>query len=167
MSQRRFTLTWKLAPIIFCWALIQTLIFSAHAGSYGEAGCGPGSLILKKNSFVSQTSVQGTNAVSSPFHTTAIYSNLSNCDAKWSKSSPKEKERFQFIADNYLQLQVDISRGHGENLQALLEIHGCTESSEMAAGPVTKTLMESTFSSDTIQATSSQLSKICSENGNI
>ena len=154
-----------LARIISTTFVVTLLALTAHAGSYGEAGCGPGSLIIQQNTFVSQTSAQTTNGISSPTKLGSIWSHTSNCSSTWSEFKPEQRERFEFIADHYEFLKGDVARGQGENLSALQELHGCSEQQHNMILPHIRAMMNAEFDPQIIADQSNKISQLCRRGG--
>lgn len=127
--------------------------------AYGEAGCGPGSIIFKENSFSSQASAQGLNAISSLTKMLAITSHSSNCTATWSKYDAVEQERLRFVAENFWSLQGDLAKGQGEALNALAELHGCTMQDEVMK--ISRQMIGTGFDAENIANESIKLTKYC------
>lgn len=98
------------------------LLFSGYAMGYGDAGCGLGSLVMTKNTVVSQTLAVTTNGTSAN-QVFGITSGTSGCKRKGFVRQEKEQEHF--IAANFNNLKEDIARGSGENLTALGYLLGC------------------------------------------
>jgi len=112
-------------------AVLFTLIaFSgtaiAHPAGYGDAGCGPGSLIYGKKRDGAQILAAMAN-VFGTFHSTAITFGTSNCGAD--KLSQKRQEREDFASFNYNSLVKEMAAGKGENLDNLASLYGCSQDS--------------------------------------
>ena len=98
----------------------------AHPAGYGDAGCGPGSLIFGKK----QDGAQILGAIMDPYgtsHSTAITFGTSNCGAD--KLSRKQQERETFATVNYNSLVKEMAAGKGENLDNLASMYGCSHDS--------------------------------------
>jgi hypothetical protein len=110
-------------------AVLFTLVaFSstAIAAGYGDAGCGPGSLIYGKK----RDGAQLLAALADPtgsMHSTAITFGTSNCSAD--KLSRKQQERETFVSINYNSLVKEMAAGKGENLDNLASMYGCSQDS--------------------------------------
>ena len=98
-------------------AVLFTLIaFSgtaiAHPAGYGDAGCGPGSLIYGKKRDGAQILAAIANAIDfGTSHSTAITFGTSNCGAD--KLSQKRQEREDFASFNYNSLVKEMAAGKG------------------------------------------------------
>lgn len=135
--------------------------FSPQAFAVGEAGCGPGSIVFTKNSFVSQSLAHGLNAISSPFKFGAVLSGSSNCTAKWSHYQPLERERMQYVADNFRALQSEIAAGRGEALDAMWDIHGCGSQQNARALSISGAMLQPQFDAEKIAVQSRKLTQFC------
>ena len=92
------------------------------------AGCGLGSLAMKKNEKVDQIVAAFLNNLISP-QTSAITSGTSNCAGNNSSAAISESEAY--VEANLNTLQKDVSKGSGVILQNFAEILGCNENQEM------------------------------------
>ncbi|MEE8270099.1 MAG: DUF3015 family protein [Nitrospinaceae bacterium] len=109
-------------------AILFTLVaFSgtaiAHPAGYGDAGCGPGSLIYGKK----RDGAQILAAIADPtgtMHSTAITFGTSNCGAD--KLTRNQRERENFASINYNSLVKEMAAGKGENLDNLASMYGCS-----------------------------------------
>ena len=119
-------------------AILFTLVaFSgtAFAAGYGEAGCGPGSLVFGKKRDGAQLLAATTNNMGyGSTHSTAITFGTSNCGAD--KLSRKKQERENFASINYNSLLKEMAAGKGENLETLASMYGCSQDSHVAFGTV-------------------------------
>ena len=112
-------------------AILFTLVaFSgtaiAHPAGYGDAGCGPGSLIYGKK----RDGAQILAAIADPtgtMHSTAITFGTSNCGAD--KLTRNQRERENFASINYNSLVKEMAAGKGENLDNLASMYGCSRDS--------------------------------------
>lgn len=102
---------------------------SAHAagldglkgsGSYGNAGCGLGSMAFGNQSGPVQIIAATLNGTSGS-QTFGITSGTSNCG----KGAFAKAEINSFIQSNSVALESDISRGQGETLSTLNDMLGC------------------------------------------
>jgi hypothetical protein len=113
--------------------VIVALVFagsSSIAFGVGAAGCGLGSVIIKKNSIMSQTLAMSTNgSFSSQFF--GITSGTSNCNAKG--FTMKQVEAVNYAEANYQDLQIEMARGAGEKLNAFASLLGCASAAEFGA----------------------------------
>ncbi len=117
-------------------AILFTLVaFSgtAIAAGYGDAGCGPGSLIFGKKRDGAQLLAAMMDPTGS-MHSTAITFGTSNCAAD--KLSRKQQERENFASINYNSLLKEMAAGKGENLETLASMYGCSQDSHVAFGTV-------------------------------
>ena len=108
-------------------ALIFLSISSLSAKNYGRAGCGAGATSSGSSGLgIGQTSVATSNgfAYSQLF---GISSGTSNCDAGTEVSEYKQRKE-KFVAVNYSVLQTEMAAGKGENLNALSQLMGCSNS---------------------------------------
>jgi len=107
----------------------------AHPAGYGDAGCGPGSLVYGKK----RDGAQLLAAMMDPYgttHSTAITFGTSNCGAD--KLSRKQQERETFASINYNSLVKEMAAGKGENLDSLASMYGCSQDSYGDFGSVTQ-----------------------------
>lgn len=98
----------------------------AHPAGYGDAGCGPGSLIYGKK----RDGAQILAAIADPtgtMHSTAITFGTSNCGAD--KLTRQQRERETFASINYNSLVKEMAAGQGENLDNLASMYGCSQDS--------------------------------------
>ncbi len=98
----------------------------AHPAGYGDAGCGPGSLIFGTK----RDGAQLLAAMVDPFgssHSTAITFGTSNCGKD--KLTRKQQERETFASVNYNSLVKEMAAGQGENLDNLASMYGCSQDS--------------------------------------
>ncbi len=104
-------------------AALLTLGTNAFAMG-GDAGCGLGSVIIKKNTVMSQTMASTTNGTfASQFF--GITSGTSNCNP--SGFALVEKEQIFYAESNYRHLIVEMAKGEGENLLAFAQVLGCSD----------------------------------------
>lgn len=85
-------------------------------------GCGLGQLVYEGNRgwFVHMTAAT-TNSSTMPF---AVTSQTSGCD----KDSTIYMEQLDFVAINFDNLSTEMARGHGQYLDSLASLMGCSES---------------------------------------
>lgn len=109
-----------------------TLFFGASVllsgpiyASAGAAGCGPGSVILPKNTMVFQLLALWTNNALWGSHTSAITSGTSNCKADAIVKIDAERE--YFASHHFEPLLAEMARGEGEYLKSFAEISGCQD----------------------------------------
>jgi hypothetical protein len=93
----------------------------AHAGGYGTAGCGLGSMIFHDDKGLVQVLAATTNGTFGT-QTFGITSGTSNCeDTKGGTASAKA-----FIETNREAFSKDVARGQGETIANLTTLAGCT-----------------------------------------
>jgi hypothetical protein len=118
------------------------LLSGVTAFAYGPAGCGLGSLIISKDTIVSQTLAETTNAtLLNQFF--GITSGTSNCNTNGFVM--REKEAEAFAEANMQNLEVDMARGHGESLTAFAQILGCNQNAIPSFGHMTQSKYENLF----------------------
>lgn len=105
--------------------ILSLFSVSAFAKSYGDAGCGLGSMVFGSEEGFSQVFAATTNG-SSYSQLFGISSGTSNCQddgaIKGAKSVPA------FIEVNKVALAKDAARGEGETLAGLANLLGCKSS---------------------------------------
>ncbi len=110
--------------------IILSLTFlTASAFAAGDAGCGLGSLVIQKNTKLSQSLAITTNGTFSS-QLFGITSGTSNCSA--SGIVYNEKEATSFAEANLPSLKIEMARGQGENLTAFAQTLGCSDPSALA-----------------------------------
>jgi hypothetical protein len=111
--------------------VVAALTLSANAASakdtYGDAGCGLGSLVFGNDPGLVQVLAATTNGTFGS-QTFGISTGTSNCGA--SKGS---KGAAIFIEANREALAKDISRGNGETIVTLTHITGCNDAKAVGA----------------------------------
>lgn len=101
---------------------ILALVVGSHALAAGDAGCGLGSVVIKKNSKLMQLFAITTNGTfSSQFF--GITSGTSNCSASGLVQNDRNVE--VFVAANQQDLSNEMARGQGEKLSTLATLNGC------------------------------------------
>jgi len=98
----------------------------AHPAGYGDAGCGPGSLVYGKKRDGAQLLAAMMDPTGS-MHSTAITFGTSNCGAD--KMTRLQRERETFASINYNSLVKEMAAGEGENLENLASMFGCSQDS--------------------------------------
>jgi len=98
----------------------------AHPSGYGDAGCGPGSLVYGKKRDGAQLLAAMMDPTGS-MHSTAITFGTSNCGAD--KMTRLQRERETFASINYNSLVKEMAAGEGENLENLASMFGCSQDS--------------------------------------
>lgn len=99
---------------------------TALAAGYGDAGCGPGSLVFGKKRDGAQLLAAMVDIYGSS-HSTAITFGTSNCGAD--KLTRRQQERETFTHVNYNSLVKEMAAGQGENLDTLATMYGCSQDS--------------------------------------
>ena len=119
MLKSRFT-------VVFLSALATSMLFttSVSAEKYGAAGCGLGSLIIKKKGFV-QVFASTTNGTSGS-QTFGISSGTSNC-----APSASEEGTQAYVETNREALAKEIARGRGETVATLGKVAGCKNNAQV------------------------------------
>lgn len=114
----------------------------ATQGTYGDAGCGLGSMLFGSQPGIVQVLAATTNGTFGT-QTFGITSGTSNCGAAGAIVQAK-----QFVEGNRPAMAKDISRGQGETIRSLSSLAGCKD-----AGAVGRKLQQSygrIFSSATV-----------------
>jgi Protein of unknown function (DUF3015) len=99
----------------------------AHAGNYGAAGCGLGSLVFGTKPGVYQIIAATLNGTG--VQTFGITTGTSNCDGALIGNAGAKV----FIEANKEALAKDISRGQGETITNLSQLAGCQDASAVGA----------------------------------
>lgn len=99
--------------------------FSSNLWAYGDAGCGLGSLVMTKNTIVSQILAMTTNGTSWS-QTLGITSGTSGC--KRSGIVMNDQAQTHFVAANFQTLKEDMAKGAGESVVGLGALMGCPQS---------------------------------------
>ncbi|NRA68006.1 MAG: DUF3015 family protein [Pseudobacteriovorax sp.] len=125
-----------------CLALVGTSAFAkkkkkkkrmaekTYEVSYGMAGCGLWSSVLKGKDQGTQIGVWALRNFILNSQTTAITSGLSNCVEGGSMQASIEQE--VFVSVNLSALTKEAARGEGDHLYALAEVLGCQNHLEFA-----------------------------------
>ena len=124
-----------------------------------DAGCGIGSLIVQKNSKLSQLFAVTLN-VTTLTEFLGITSGTSNCSANGIVF--QEKEAGVFAEANLPSLKIEMARGEGESLSAFAEILGCQSSDMKAFGSMTRNHYQSIFPTPNV-STSNFVNSILNE----
>lgn len=130
--------------------LVSLLVLLGSTQSFaGDAGCGLGSMIIQKNTKVSQFLAITTNHLffSQVF---GITTGTSNCTANGFVMV--EKEAQYYAETNLPSLKVDFARGEGDSLTTFATIIGCQESAIPAFGELMQTRYSEIFPNDKINA---------------
>lgn len=116
------------SAILFALVAFSGTAF-AHPAGYGDAGCGPGSLVYGKHRDGAQLLAATMNNSSGygSIHSTAITFGTSNCGAD--KLTRQQRERETFARVNYNSLVKEMAAGEGENLYNLASMYGCSQDS--------------------------------------
>jgi hypothetical protein len=97
-------------------------------GFAGDAGCGLGSIVMRKNVKISQTLAITTNGTFSSQLLGVIFG-TSGCGASgWVQN---KVEALRYAEANFENLKVDIARGEGESINSVGSLLGCQEKSLM------------------------------------
>lgn len=109
--------------------IIAALSFTNANAAGGVAGCGPGAVLLEKNTVFSQTLAFTTNAYFSTFQGTSVAFGLSKCSRikKFVKLDEKAESQVAFIENNYRHLEIESAQGEGDTLATLSRVMGCSE----------------------------------------
>jgi hypothetical protein len=130
---------------------LSLLGLSTTALAYGPAGCGLGSLIMTKDSILSQALASVTNlTLLNQFF--GITSGTSGCNTNGFVM--REKEAEAFAEANMQNLEVDMARGHGESIAAFAQILGCGQNAISDFGRMTQIHYESIFPKANVDAPS-------------
>lgn len=137
-------------PVVVAMFLTLTFASSVLAAGYGAAGCGPGSMFMKKNTKSEQLMSWLTNVVISnligPVQMYAITTGVSNCGGS-SASVLAQNETTAFVDKNFDGLAKQMATGNGEDLETLAGLLGCPADS---FGAFTQRNYEAIFVSDQI-----------------
>jgi hypothetical protein len=129
--------------------VLVSALFVSGAALAGDAGCGLGSMIITKNTKISQTLALTTNG-SFLTQLFGITSGTSGCSASgWVMNN---KEAVQYAETNFQNLKVDMARGSGESLAALTQIVGCAATQSESVGQVTRDSFSKIVTSEDITA---------------
>lgn len=131
---------------IFGLAATVLLSSASYAASYGDAGCGLGSMIFNDQAGFVQIFAATTNGTSGS-QTFGITSGTLNCGG--GGSSPTA---LQYIESNKVAIANDAARGQGEALVALSQMVGCQDSK--AFGFVMQKNFNNIFPSQSVDAKS-------------
>jgi len=118
------------------------VLMGSWAFAYGPSGCGLGSLIIQKDTIVSQTLAETSNAfLLTQFF--GITSGTSNCNSNGFVL--REKEAEHFAEANMQNLEVEMAKGHGESLSAFAQILGCDQQTISSFGRMSQSHYEEIF----------------------
>ncbi len=105
-----------------CFILCTILSVHAHAGKYGTAGCGLGSMLFENKEGMVQILAATTNGTFGS-QTFGITSGTSNCDG----TNMGEATSRVFIETNREAIAKEIAKGQGETISSLTELAGCID----------------------------------------
>jgi hypothetical protein len=160
----------KFIKTLACGGLVLSFSTLALAN---DAGCGLGSLVIQKNSKLSQSAALTTNNLTLT-NFFGITSGTSNCGAS-EFVKVNNKDAAKYAEANFQNLQVEMARGKGENLSALAQLLGCNDASIPAFGQLTRSKYQNIFPSSEVNPvqmlnsvdqavhSDSQLSKVCTK----
>lgn len=109
--------------------LLSSVFATSAFAAAGDAGCGLGSLVMQKNTKVSQTFAATTNSTFTS-QLLGITSGTSNCSAN--SFVYNEMEATHFAEANLPSLKIEMARGTGENLTAFAQTLGCKDTPALA-----------------------------------
>lgn len=110
----------KLIGLVMLAGLLSATVALADEG----AGCGLGKQVwVGQSGVVAHVLAATTNNIISPA-STSITSGTSGCDANGVIYRHKEQE--VFVAVNFDTLSQEMAQGHGQNLQSLAALMGCS-----------------------------------------
>lgn len=112
--------------VAFMSIALVSVFQPAMAKGYGMAGCGLGSVIIGPAPGIVQIFAATSNATFTN-NTSAITTGTSNCSADGVIKA--ELEQRIYVAQNMQGLEMDISRGNGENLSSMAYLMGCSANS--------------------------------------
>ncbi len=116
------------APIAL-FLLLVTFTAPAFAGSGGGSdSCGLGWAVTQKKSFLGTSTRGTTNGVVPP--TFGMTSGTIGCDQH--TFAKNELPAVNFVATNHDAIMIDIAAGRGENIAALAQAMGCSNSAGFA-----------------------------------
>lgn len=113
------------------------------AGSYGMAGCGLGSMVIKDNGIL-QIFAATTNGTSAN-QTFGITTGTSNCTP--GGAAYREKQQEVFVSVNFESLEKEMAAGKGEKLDAFAAILGCRSGASF--GSMARDNYDSFFTAET------------------
>jgi hypothetical protein len=102
--------------------------FAATSENAGSDSCGLGWQVTQKKSFFGTTTRGSTNAFVPP--TFGMTSGTIGCDEH--TFTKNEMPAVNYVATNHDAIMIDIAAGGGENLAALAQAMGCSDSSGFA-----------------------------------
>lgn len=128
-------------------ALLLSVSNSAVAKSYQAQGCGLGSTLFTDGSSLVHQVLGATTNGSSGNATFGMTSGTSNCELEAMKG---KRAQTIFIEANRVALANDVARGHGDTLNSLARMYGCTQLSNV--GPALQKNFNAVFSSESASA---------------
>lgn len=106
------------------------LLAGSSAFASGDSGCGLGSLIISKNSKLLQLLSMTTNSY---FFTQPLGITFGTSGCSSSGLVMNDKQIQYFVEVNQEELSREMAQGHGEKLETLALLKGCTTSSSQKA----------------------------------
>ena len=128
--------SYLLGSVVFTILVVFSGTALAHPSGYGDAGCGPGSLVYGKKRDGAQllAATMNNSSLYGSAHSTAITFGTSNCGSD--KLTRQQRERETFASINFNSLVKEMAAGEGENLYNLASMYGCSQSSYGEFGTV-------------------------------
>ncbi len=117
-----------LSSLLLLGTGVNTASADHHAGAYGTAGCGLGSLVFGSDPGMVQILAATTNGISGN-QTFGITSGTLNCAG----GGGSIVATAAFVESNREVLAKDIARGSGETIEALSSLAGCSDDKQVAA----------------------------------
>jgi hypothetical protein len=117
----------------------MALSSTARAQSYGMAGCGLGSLLIKDNTTLMQVIAATLNGTG--YQTFGITSGTSNCTSGGVVKAQREQAAFAEV--NFQDLKRNMAAGGGEFLTSFSSLLGCEEAAKPVLAKMTQTRYES------------------------
>ena len=112
----------------------MALTSTARAQSYGMAGCGLGSLLIKDNTTLMQVIAATLNGTG--YQTFGITSGTSNCTSGGVVKAQREQAAFAEV--NFQDLKRNMATGGGEFLTSFSSLLGCEESAKPVLAKMTQ-----------------------------
>ena len=106
-------------------------------GGYGAGGCGPGAVLMPKNTIVSQTLAAATNASWSHMVTFGMTSGTSGCNISGFVKNDEQMPVY-FAEANLTDLTTEMAQGEGEKLVAFSQTFGCRQEAYPAFAQMTR-----------------------------
>ncbi len=111
--------------------------FALAGGGYGAGGCGPGAVLMPKNTIVSQTLAAATNAGNTHLVTSGMTSGTSGCNISGFVQNDNRLPVY-FAEANMTDLTTEMAQGEGDRLVAFAQTFGCQQDSIPAFGQMTR-----------------------------